>query len=719
MNTYKKCMLLGWLLVALIASGCAPMVPKDSQQSGFQLGTEELGRANPGYVQWLEKQSIFKKAEQLGTVVSGTTLFWLGPYENPRADAMLRIAPVWLTVDAARTLSPAKGRMLPTLTNSRFLTQVARLGVKGIHIESMRENGKIWGSPTDTHQLGRDTVSLDIAQYVGDSDSFARFVRTANSKGLVVGDQVLPFATGRGADYFLSTRGVEAYKGLYCMVEVPRALWKELPPIVKRARAVQLDDAAIEKLRRERVLPPPLVRDTLPFSLPALRWFVTDEVSGLDGVGRRFVYLGQEDAARPVLNWNDPSASARRAVSGSLIQSIGLQHAAVTGLRIAPLMGIEPAYPSAATDLLSASETAVRAAVAIAQEARRYGGWTFLQDNVPLPVLQGAMRHGVDFAVNHAGSVAALVAFATEDSTLLRQSILAQQYAGFDQKRMINRIQTEPYIDLSFPFMAQDSNMLRQGATAFKKKQAEQVMALLASAGADVFGDGATLYLTPTAYVAYVEGIRSPASMTSAQKEQVANGLAFLGAIHALRPGIMMLSPDELLGTLPLPDTLLEYTTAREALRQNLAGAYDISGRSSGNILTETGLPKAPVAFGKMDNLLRRATSFASQMQTVLRLRASLGMERAELVQVPQTADTRLFAQVYQLPSGNAAKRTVVMTVSNFGHETVTETMTLQRNLVQGKTMLEALQTGTTVSLDDDRVTVSIPPRSVQVFALE
>ncbi|SIN70090.1 trehalose synthase [Halodesulfovibrio marinisediminis DSM 17456] len=712
MKKKKYILLLVGLL--MILSGCsAPKVGSSNASSGLSMETEIMGRANPGYVQWLEKQAMLNASEKLSTVVSGTNLFWLGPYEKPRVDMMLKIAPVWVTFDAARTISASS--VLLALQSDSYLRTMQELGIRGIHITSMRENGVIWGSPTEQRQLGDDTVSYNFSKGFGNEKGFNTFLRKANKQGIIVGDTVIPFATGRGADYFLTVRGVESYKGLYCMVEVPRELWKHLPEITTRARAVSVDENSLKALRRARVLPPPLVRESLDISLTPLNWYATDVVKGLDGNSRRFVYLGYGSEARPVLNWSDPSKAAQRLISGSLIQEIGLLHVAMTSVRVSPLYGLEPSYPNADMSGFGVGDTAVQAARDIAQEARRYGGWTFLEDNLPLPDIKAATEGGVDFALNHALSTSAQYAYATGDASLLRQSLYTILQMGIDPKRFINRIQPESYIDFSFPFMF---NPEQKRNSAISKQYLDTVREKIAVNGGDVFFAGKKLYLTPAAFVATVQGIRNFRNLTEEQRHLISSGLTLLGHTQAMQPGIFMLSADELLGVLPLPAGLLDYTDEEDALRQNIAGGYDFTSRGGSNILTEIGLPKAPTAFDDLGTEVRMVESFAGNMRRIIKLRNALGIQDARVVQLPKAKNKGVLVQVFQLPKDNSMKATIAVNVINFGEHTATEEFSLLKTLTSGEASLEELLTGETVSGGKDGFIVTVPARTAQTYVV-
>lgn len=712
----KSVLLVMAVALAIVLSGCTPpKISSSSAQSPLSLEAETMGRANPGYIQWLEKQAMLTTSEKLTSVVSGTNLFWLAPYEKPRVEMMLNIAPVWVTLDANRILTSGSEPVISALQSDGFLRAARDLGVRGIHVKAMRESGVIWGNASEERQLGDDTVSYLFSKGIGDESRFNAFLRKANQHGMIVGDTSVPFATGRGADYFLSTRGVEEYKGLYCMVEVPRKLWDKLPEITTRTRAVRLDSAALNALRNARILPPPLVRDSLDISLTPMNWYATGVVRGLDGNGRRFLYLGYGSDARPLLNWNDPSKAARRLISGSLIQEIGMLHSAVTTVRVAPLYGTEPAYSDAGNSGFALGDTAVQAAREVAQEVRRYGGWTFLEDNLPLPDLKAASDGGADFVVNHALATAAQYAYATGDARLMGQTLYTILQLGFDQRRFINRIQPELYIDFSLPFMFMPEQ--KQNSEQ-RKAYLRTVQQKLSASGGDVFFHGSRLYLTPAAFVATVQGIRDFRNMIVEQKQTVSNGLSFLGHVQAMQPGIFMLSADELTGVLPVPAGLLEYTTEEDSLRQNVAGGYDLTSRAGNNILTELGLPKAPAAFGKFDVETRMTESFAGAMRRVIKLRNALGIQHARLLQLPQVQNKGMLIQVYKLPQKNSMQAIAAVNVINFGDETAQEKFALLKRVAGDASKLEEAQTGEIVKAVKGQFTVSVPPHTARTYVV-
>lgn len=655
--------------VLALASGCAPSRKK--APSGGDTPVEM--RADPGYVQWLEKQAMLRAAQDMSRIVSGTGIPWVSPYVVPRPKALLAEAPVWLTVHPASLLTADNVSLFRTLAHPEFWRQAEKLGIRGLLAAPVRESGGIWGyDVSGTQALGADTVQYAFSRYAGTEDEFRLLTRAANKAGAIAGDLLVPAATGRGADFFLSARAKPEYQGIYCMLEVPKDLWPLLPETKTQWQAEALSENATQVLREKRFLPAPRVRDALGYPLAPFGWAATGEIRGMDGISRRFVYLFCESPARPVLNWTDPAAGARRVLSGAVIQQVGTLGVAFSGISVAPFIGLEPAGGPVDQSVQNAAATARDAAEQLAQEVRRYGGWTFLTDALPLPMLAELLQAGPDVAVDHAGSVSAQAALLTGDATMLRESLMAMQALGIGPERLVHCIQPEGGVDFSLVHLYGARN---DAARPLRESAREAMREAVTRSGGDTLLKNDVLYTTPAGLVALAAGLRDLRKLSPEERATVSEGMVTLAAFHAMQPGVFMISGRELSGALPLTGGLLQAVSEDDSLLQGTMGAYDLLDVARQSLVTPLGMPRTQMLFGTLPEQMLSPGSFGWHLNRILLVRNHYGVHHAERLEVLSSGHAGVLVQVLRLPATQTGSRNLLLVATNFSREALTQTL--------------------------------------------
>ncbi|UZP68018.1 hypothetical protein N1030_03310 [Desulfovibrio mangrovi] len=698
------------LCIAIALTGCNA---KRSTKNLPKAPTPTELRADPGYVQWLEKQAMLRSSQDLSRIVSNTNIQWLSPYVAPRPETLIKEAPVWLSLHPASVLTADNESLFKALLHPEFWRQTQKLGIRGLLLSPLRESGGIWGYDiSGTQFLGADTVQYEFSKYAGTQDEYRRLTRAANMAGAVMGDTLLPAATGMGADFFLSARAKPEYLGIYSMIELPAESWPLLPEVPEQWQAEPISAEGLKALREQRILPPVRLRETLDIPFIPYGWAATGKVRGLDGTSRRYAYLYYGSPDRPVLNWTDPTAAARRIVSGSIIQQVGTLGVAFSGVSVAPYVGIEPATPAGRGDIAIATESARKAAATIAQEVRRYGGWSFLQDSLPLPMQGLLMQEGPDVAIDHAGSVSAQAALLTGDATILRKTLELTQSLGIDRKRLVHAIQPAEGVDLSLCHLYGTADT---SIPPMREQYEKTMVKTITAAGGDILIKNGVLHSTPAGVVGMAAGIRDMQHMTAEQTDVMNKGMTALAAYHAMQPGIFMISGKEMAGTLPLRQGLVPARNEDEALRQNMMGAYDLLNSSRQTLITPLGMPKAQTVFGSIPEQSLTPYSFVWNLNRILQVREHYGIQTATPLAVLPTANTCSLVQLFRLPQKDA-EDALLLVATNFGKETVTEKLSVKKawgKLNSKSTALDLLvedDSALPLSLEGRKVTLDIAP---------
>lgn len=360
-------------LLVLALAACARKKPEEIR----------LPRADPGYLQWLERQSMAGMAPSLAAQVSGSERMWLQSSAGNRPDVLLAAAPNWLWLEPAEG-----GRLFADIADKKLPSVLAGAGVTGLFLASTSEKAAIWTDPGAANELG---ASFNFDAAAGSAEDFERLAAQAEKDGIQLGGELPGAATGLGPDFMLQARQAPRHGGLYAMLPVPEREWKFLPRAAGAWDCKVVEDIA--PLVESGLLPDRLAREGWAWASPG-GWAATGEVMGADGVTRRWIYRYSSNPYCPVFLWQDPSGLARQVLSAAIIQQTGLRGQTLTALGIEPMLGLEPA---GAPDMEQALSPGLGAANAMAEEIHRYGGWAILEDALPPPVLRLALTGAVDF----------------------------------------------------------------------------------------------------------------------------------------------------------------------------------------------------------------------------------------------------------------------------------------------------------------------------------
>ena len=282
------------VVLALLLCACSQEVMGPHGRKPMLLsGTERpdrapgsLLRADPGYIQWLERQSMLGNADDLAAEVSGSERLWGNSGSNDRLPLLLDAAPCWLEVNP-HTLR-GKATAMQSLARSGTLEAFRRMGFSGLYLSPSQEQGALWHNQLRP-DFGTGTTSLAFDARSGDDEQFARLNARAATSGFQLGGSLPPAATGLGPDFFLQARHASRFSGLYAMMEAPSSLWSTLPASPQEWECLPLNARQCRTLTDKGLLPPALLRDSLPWATPG-GWAVTGEVRGADGKPRRGLY---------------------------------------------------------------------------------------------------------------------------------------------------------------------------------------------------------------------------------------------------------------------------------------------------------------------------------------------------------------------------------------------------------------------------------------------
>lgn len=630
-------MVLAFLLCACTQRQEGAARPGPGATSVASANNGVLPRADPGYLQWLERQSMLGSTQELTAQVSGTDLIWRNSAAARRVPLLLSAAPSWLDVNPHTIL--AGQPFWKALGLSAMPESLGQAGLNGLFVAPTGEKGDIWGSHKMFTPGGVNVTALRLDTTLGTEDDFEKTAVRLEKQNIQIGGELPPAATGLGPDFILQARHASRFDGLYAMMAVPQKDWDALPVTGDEWDCLPLRPQAVQNLVQRGLLPATLSRDTLPWATPG-GWAVTGEVRGADGQTRRWVYRYSGHALRPVLLWQDPSGQARRIFSAAVIRHTGLQQQTLAGLRLEALMGLDvPAQPgNAATgqsdglpkdlpkDLakglakgLPAASWHVSAATlaeltpglealdALAREIHRYGGWAMQDDVLPPSLTRAVLDTAVDFTRDTITEPATAYALLSGDAAPLTRLLRSSLEQGVDHSRLVRgqkdvqSVDWRPLLDLP------------QGRDMIGRAQQ------LAKASPD----DTTLWSTQAGLAALTLGLDATSAARPEHAAAMRRTVLLLLSFRVGLPGLTFVSPQDMTGALNLPQP--------PAGMPGSMGSVPLWDERLG---ATGGVPPAPLAFGALGRQWADRQSFAHELAALLRARRDAGLAGGRVVSI-------------------------------------------------------------------------------------
>ncbi|MDR2893273.1 MAG: hypothetical protein LBV80_09370 [Deltaproteobacteria bacterium] len=684
-------------------------------QAGISNG---LSRADPGYMQYLEKQSMLGKSTEMTEVVSGSVLNWRLPGSHERAADLRGRASVWVHIQPQAMLVPSHRSPFTQLTGPIAWDSLTKAGISGVYLAPTGGSGSLWDSERSRrHEDHEDVIQYDFPLHLGKDEDYRNVVRSAGLHQALLGGDIIPAAPGIGPDFFLAARAFREYPGLFCMAEAPREIWNLLPP-VEEGRDWQVWPLSPEQaaaMEAKGFLPAEFAQEALDY-MPQSGWAATGPVRGADGNLRRWVFRYFTNHKRPVLNWSDPSATARRAMNGSVIRQVGIFGNALSGYRVQPFIGLERYNPQVSDLTL---DLAFEASLNLSRQTRSYGGWSWLRDELPLPLLREFLLEGPDFAQDNIFSPAAEHALLTGDAALLRFMADEALAYGLDFRRLVHSSVSHEGMNYLLPHLRYLRNADVAGQSAPDYRQSDRSMperrpsrttqaqaaelyrqiitqALSGQpefswfnlAGADLPGpDRATVsfegseqrvYSTSTGIAAAALGIGPEHKLTFEDKEEIGRGHRLLIFFKAMQPGLLMLSGQDLVGLMPLSWKNLYDKPENWDPRLATQGTYALLGSSQSVMINSLGMPRAESLYGPIDIQTHNPDSFLSRLGIMLAAREASGVAEGELAGRLKGTGEGLIALAIKLPD----QQGWLISLSNFSRFPIRENLRL--NAVPG-----------------------------------
>lgn len=356
-------------------------------------------RADSRYIGWLERESIFNTIPEKIKIVSGTQFAWNFSSEKHNKENILAISPVWLQFNPYKLAYKEQSPLKLFLNNTKLLktAQIAGLyfyPTKNASFEDVYDNS------TEQRSKQYSPISLTLSKDIGSEKEFIQL----GLQQMYTAGNVLPASLGIGADFLLALHGVREYPGLFMMVEVPKQLWYVLPAADKQNSfsPAELTPPQLQQLKEAGIIPHSFYRDYFK-NFPNSSFAVSNEITGYDGVTRRWLYRYVSNPYTVVLNFYDPSFQTQRILAGSIIEEIGILKQGIVSISVQDIWGQEsvrePAKPQTISALAN-PQPALYTLENINRSVHGYGAWTFCRDAFAPELIKLLQEVQTDFAAD-------------------------------------------------------------------------------------------------------------------------------------------------------------------------------------------------------------------------------------------------------------------------------------------------------------------------------
>lgn len=554
-------------------------------------------RADSRYIGWLEKESIFNAVPEKIKIVTGTQFAWNFSSEKHNKANILAVSPLWLQINPYKLAYKDQSPLKLFLNNTKLLKDAQISGLyfyptKNASFEDLYDNS------TENRSKQYSPTSLGLSKDTGSEKELMQL----NLQQIYTAGNILPASLGIGSDFLLALHGVREYPGLFMMVEVPRQLWQVLPVADKQNSFMpaELTEKHLQPLKEAGIIPHSFYRDYFK-DFPRSSFAVSNEITGYDGVTRRWIYRCADNPYTVVLNFYDPSFQTQRILAGSIIEEIGILKQGLVSLSIQDIWGQESMPTPAGTKNISAltnPQPALYTLESINRSVHGYGAWTFCRDSFAPELIKLLQNAQTDFAADTLIMPALEQAFIKENNAPLIKAFHFLQEQKIDEQSLWHGTHKSfahsPY---AFPsltkFILQTAKISEQDCSMLKKMQETPLFR----------ENNQNLYN----------------KFVLAKQMQT----AFIG-FQSLLPGLNIVELQDLTGVAKEEDN---YAPLQKTVTQNT------------------------LLFGSLPEQIHREESVIEELQPIWEIRQEKKLHSAKILQIFQTSNPKTFAMCLETPA--------------------------------------------------------------------
>lgn len=623
------------ILATLLLSTTLLLSCAKEQTTTLDIVTEDasLLRPNPGYVQYVRNRSLLAESATLLSTVSSS--LYAFSTERPSAQTLRSMASVWLSINPALYVTDVGSSFLKSLAYANLLEILSKTGIQGLYISPLFGTSYLWTNNNKMLAYNEDAVQLEIASDIGSSQEFLLLRDSIGTLNMFFGTSLLPIATGKGADFWLATRGVEDYEGLYGLIPLPKEVWSSIHP-VEQTQTLALSDKEISILRENNILPDAFLQDSFSY-FPKIGWAVTAEIVDIHGEPQRYAYRYYRMPELPLLNMYNPTLQATRVLNASVVQSVGVYGSALVGFSIMPYYGLVDRRQATYSDSFY-----LPIAQHIERMVQQYGAFAFLQDSLPLSLVATILKD--NDAVFIADSITypyAEYALLSHTTSLLKEMLRSALEFNIPIERLVHTTTNEKGLPL-YPLSLFTTNQKLYISATVGEKHREILTSIKKLDTSYPFMTEEYLPYTSPLLATIALGYPLSEQLQFQEKEyrSIINAHKALLFFKAMLPGLLMINIQDI--TAPLPMKQAEYERTGNTWNTTLAGysGYTLQVLPYSTAINRFSIPIAKTIYPEFQTQDLTQYSIKKELETILTLRSQYDIMNTSMIEVLPTNDS-------------------------------------------------------------------------------
>lgn len=551
------------------------------------------------------------------------------PPSFPLIDPALDLSSVWFDLNPDHLLYAMREESPLPLTQEPLWKMCQEIGFDGLFIQGVREPGQLSIKPSWTAV-------------------WPQIVKQAQMQQITLLGSLIGNATMAGSDFQAAIRNNPEYASLYHTIEIDPSSWKTLPKVPVGNQETNVPWLTLQTLQKQGYVP----ENFTPY-IKESAWNVTDEVIGVDGKSRRWIYL-KEGKNNPVLAWLSPSFAAYRLAAGDVLHSFKQ-----LGNQILRLDGNLPKM---------AQET-------ISLFIRKMGGYSVATTDGTIISMQNASTDLIYDAATRAPLLHALI---TQNAEALRMIYRLLIDNRIKIKQLVHSLQPFDRYACDWVELATQP---KQKFRYFEEQVTGEILKqrLLKE---DVLHLGSMDKISPSTWVDLCARALGYKNFED-HKEEISNAHLLLAFTYAMQPGVFSLSSADLLGALPQPQP---------------------------NLGTE---PQNTIQYlyDPLTVQMKNPRSFASKIRAILQARSDANISTADLIAVLPSPNPGTLLLLSRLPTS----RMLYLLAVNFGRKKAQESLD-QLEISQTCAIDVVSQLAEEKIFSSSQFSFSLPPLSGRAF---
>lgn len=585
--------------------------------------------------------------------------FWFGnnSFSKSKYQNIVRNYSIWLDFYPLATISGQNKNnqnqsVLDIYSNPKLLRILSDIGIKVIHTNPMQQSGKTDG--------GYDRIDYKIDTDYGTDEQYQKFTHNAKEENILIAGDIIPGHTGLGPDFELALYNYKDYPSLFVMREIDSSDWDILPNIDNSGNifnAKNLDHDLLKILINKDYIPGTM--DLVMFHEPGIKdtnWSVTGEITGYDGVKRRWLYLHWFKQSQPSLDWLNPGFTAQQLLAGDIVNHKLNLGTDILRIDANCLLGLEKLANQ--SELWGSGHPLSNlSTTALSMLMRKLGGYTYEENNSELDTIKNIEEYGPDLSYDFAMRTGFIHAIATGDVSLLElQQNIVKDY-HINTNRLIHAMQNHDNLCYElvqfdkYPDEKYDFDNQKLTGLDIKNKILSEIMGFCTQNNLPFklsFGGIQAHYVELVAARLNIDKNKliNKQLLTDKEHSNIEKLMLLAVFYNAMQPGVFQMSAWDLIGAVHRDSKELDTIINKDGdTRWYCRSSIDLLDDYTD--LPEKNIFKAYSLFGSLEEQIEHKDSFINKVKNILSLRHKFNMANCKFNKVLNLTNKHVNAVVY------------------------------------------------------------------------